>query len=198
MTRGGKAKDRSAPERRCIVLGDNGPTDRLIRFVLDPEGKLTPDLAEKLPGRGVWLTADRDVVAKAVKKRLFSRGFKQPVEASADLPDQLEALLAKRLIEAVLIARKAGLAVAGFDKVKSRLQSGSVAALLAARDGAADGRAKLEYLAGTAPILAAATGDELGLAFGREFVVHAALNGGGATDRVIREALRLDGLRQSR
>jgi predicted RNA-binding protein YlxR (DUF448 family) len=197
MTRGGKDKDRLAPERRCIVLGDSGPTDRLIRFVLDPEGTLTPDLAEKLPGRGVWLTADRDVVAKAIKKRLFSRGFKQPVEVSADLLDQLDALMARRLIDAVRIARKAGLAVAGFDKVKSRLQNGPVAVLLSASDGAADGRAKLEYLAGDSRILSVASGDELGLAFGREFVVHAALNGGGATDRVIREALRLDGLRQS-
>lgn len=178
-------------------MGDSGPVDRLIRFVLDPAGGLTPDLAEKLPGRGVWLTAERQLVAKAVKKRLFSRGFKQPVEAPDDLPDQLEALLARRLIDAVRIARKAGLAVAGFDKVKSRLQSGPAAALLSARDGAADGRAKLEYLAGDTPVLAAATGEELGLAFGREFVVHAALNDGGATVRVIREAHRLDGLRQS-
>ena len=197
MTRGGQPKTREAPERRCIATGVSDETTGLIRFVLDPEGRLTPDLAERLPGRGAWLSATRDAAALAAKKRLFSRGFKQPVEVSADLPDQLEALLAKRLIEAVSLTRKAGLAVNGFEKVKARLKQGGVAALLAAADGSEDGRGKLTPLAGDAAIIAVLTADELGLAFGRDSVVHAALDVGGATDRVLREARRLDGFRQS-
>ena len=133
----------------------------------------------------------------AAKKRLFSRGFKQPVEVSDDLPDQLEALLTKRLIEAISLTRKAGLAVNGFEKVKARLKHGGVGALLAASDGAEDGRGKLAPLAGGAEIIAVLTADELGMAFGRDSVVHAALDVGGATDRVLREARRLDGFRQS-
>ena len=136
MTRGGQPKQREAPERRCIATGVSEGTAGLIRFVLDPEGGLTPDLAERLPGRGAWLSATRDAAALAAKKRLFSRGFKQPVEVSDDLPDQLEALLAKRLIEAISLTRKAGLAVSGFEKVKARLKQGGVGALLAASDGA--------------------------------------------------------------
>lgn len=197
MTRGGATKTREAPERRCIATGESGATDLLIRFVLDPEGRLTPDLAERLPGRGVWLTADRALVDQAVKKRQFARGFRQPVEAPADLADRLEALLVRRLIEAVSLARKAGLAVNGFEKVRARLRSGPVAALLAASDGAEDGRAKLAALAGDAPVIDVLTADELGQAFGRDAVVHASLDEGGASNRVIREARRLDGIRQS-
>ena len=197
MTRGGQPKQREAPERRCIATGVSGETAGLIRFVLDPEGGLTPDLAERLPGRGAWLSATRDAAALAAKKRLFSRGFRQPVEVSADLPDQLERLLARRLVEAVSLTRKAGLAVNGFEKVKARLKQGGVGALLAASDGSDDGRGKLAPLAGDAPIISVLTADELGMAFGRDSVVHAALDVGGATERVLREARRLDGFRQS-
>lgn len=199
MTRGGAVRERQAPERRCVATGESGPTEGLIRFVLDPEGRLTPDLAERLPGRGVWLTADRALVEKAVKKRLFSRAFRQPVEAPEDLADRLERLAAARVIEAVSLARKAGLAIAGFEKVRARLREGPAGALLAARDGAEDGRAKLAALAGDdTPIVAALTADELGQGFGRDATVHAVLDRGGATERVLREARRLDGLRQSR
>lgn len=197
MTRGGAAKDRDGPERRCIATGISGPTDPLIRFALDPDGRLTPDLAERLPGRGVWLTADRSAVATALKKRLFSRGFRQPVEAPEDLADLLERLAARRVVEAVSLARKAGLAVNGFEKVRARLRKGPCGALLAARDGADDGRGKVAALRGDAPLVEVLTSDELGLAFGRDSVIHAALESGGATDRVLREARRLDGLRQS-
>lgn len=197
MTRGGAAKDRDGPERRCIATGVSGPTDPLIRFVLDPDGRLTPDLAERLPGRGVWLTADRKAVETAVKKRLFSRGFKQPVEAPEGLAETLERLAAQRAVEAVSLARKAGLAVNGFEKVRARLRQGPCGALLAARDGAADGRGKVAAMRGDAPLIEALTSDELGLAFGRDSVIHAVLDAGGATDRVLREARRLDGLRQS-
>lgn len=197
MTRGGAAKERDGPERRCIATGVSGPKDPLIRFVLDPEGRLTPDLAERLPGRGVWLTAERRAVETAVKKRLFSRGFKQPVETPEGLVALLESLAAQRTIDAVSIARKAGLALNGFEKVRARLRKGSCGALLAASDGAEDGRGKIAALKGDTPLIEVLRSDELGLAFGRDSVIHATLDAGGATDRVLREARRLDGLRQS-
>lgn len=197
MTRGGVRKERDGPERRCIATGDSGGTAGMIRFVLDPVGALTPDLAERLPGRGVWLTADRALVETAVKKRLFSRGFRQPVETPADLAERLEALAAKRAVEALSLARKAGAAIAGFDKVRARLREGPVGALLAARDGAEDGRRKLAGLRAEAPLIEAFTADEMGFAFGRDSVIHAALEPGGAANRLLREARRLDGLRQS-
>lgn len=195
MTRGGRRKDRDGPERRCVATGESGPTEGLIRFALSPEGVATPDLAERLPGRGVWVTARRDLVERAARKRLFSRGFKAPATAPDGLADAIEAALAQRLIEAVALARKAGLATNGFEKAKARLKQGAAGALLAASDGSAQGRAKLAPLAAGAPVIDVLTAAELGLAFGRDFVIHAVLDAGGATDRVVREALRLSGFR---
>lgn len=195
MTRGGRPKDRTEPERRCIATGESGPTAPMVRFVIGPSGEVAPDLAEKLPGRGMWLTATREAAERAVKRRAFARAARAPVAAPPDLPDLLERLLAQRLVEAVALARKAGLAVTGFEKVKARLRQGLVGALLEARDGSDQGRAKLRPLARGAPIMDSLDSGELGLAFGRDFVIHAALDAGGATDRVLREARRLSGFR---
>lgn len=195
MGRGGRDKDRDEPERRCIVSGDSGPTEGMIRFVLSPEGVVTPDLAEKLPGRGIWATASREALETAAKKRLFSRAARAQAEIPEDLVDLTERLLARRAVDAVAMARKAGLAVTGFEKVKARLKKGPAAALIGAADGSDQGQGKLRGLAGEAAIIRCFTSEELGLAFGREFVIHAALDEGGATRRVLREAKRLSGFR---
>jgi predicted RNA-binding protein YlxR (DUF448 family)/ribosomal protein L30E len=195
MTRGGQARSRAEPERRCIVTGDSGPADRLIRFVLGPSGEIVPDLAGRLPGRGAWLTADRALVDRAVAKKLFSRAFRTQAQVPADLADRLEAMLVRRLIELIGLARKAGQAVTGFEKVRAKVREGGVGALIEASDGAADGREKLQRLAPDIPVLAVLDAAELGLAFGRDFAIHAALDRGGFADRAIGEAARLAGLR---
>ncbi|MEM7497903.1 MAG: RNA-binding protein [Pseudomonadota bacterium] len=195
MARGGRAKEREAPERRCIATGRSGPTAPLIRFVLSPDGeRVVPDLAAKLPGRGAWLTADRALAEKAEAKRLFSRAFRRAVALPEGLPYLLENLLARRLIETVALARKAGQAVTGFEKVRARLPAGNVV-LLTACNAAAEGRRKLLKLAPEAPEIAVLSDSELGLAFGREFAIHAALDAGGMADRALHEAGRLGGFR---
>lgn len=195
MTRGGRAKDRDGPERRCIATGESGPVDRLIRFVAGPDGAIVPDLSERLPGRGIWLTADRDAVALAVKKRLFARAARAQVAVPEDLAGLLAQLLEARLVDLVAMARKAGQAVAGHDKVHARLKQGGIGALLEATDGSEQGRARLRPLAGGAPVVACLDSAALGLAFARDRVIHAALDKGGISDRVLREAGRLTGLR---
>lgn len=209
MGRGGAKKERDGPERRCIATGVSGPTAPMIRFVLDPDGALTPDLAEKLPGRGVWLSADAEALSRAVKKKLFSRAFKAQVLAPDDLAAQVETLLARRAIEAVSICRKAGRAVAGFERVREALlraqveePDGGVAAqgvvLLQAWDGAADGRRKLARLAPPDAVYAVLASEELGLAFGRPYVIQALLIESGAARRALREFQRLEGVRGRR
>lgn len=200
MTRGGRRREREGPERRCIATGESGPVDRLIRFALSPEGEVVPDLAAKLPGRGVWLTADRALAERAVRKRLFARAFRAPARVADDLPSRLETLLAERMVALIGLARKAGQAVAGAEKVRARILSGHAAVLLQARDGAPGGRQKLRALAYGAgrrrvaqvEVLDAA---ELGLAFGRDFAIHAALDAGGFATRLLEEARRLSGFR---
>jgi hypothetical protein len=195
MTRGGRERRREEPERRCIATGESGDTERMIRFVLGPDGALVPDLAEKLPGRGAWLTAERALVEKVVAKRLFSRAFRAGVAAPPDLADRLEALLAGRLISLIALARKAGQAVCGFEKTREWLRSGRAGLLLEASDGAADGRAKLRRIAPGVPVTGLLDARELGLAFGRDFAIHAALEAGGVADRAARESNRLAGFR---
>jgi len=203
MTRGGRKKDRDGPERRCIATGESGPTDRLVRFVLSPDGEALPDVAGKLPGRGAWLTADRALVERATRKNLFARAFRQQVRAAPDLADRLERLLAERLIQAISLARKAGQAVTGAEKVRARIAGGQAGVLLQAHDGAADGLAKIARLAAHHPApdggdiarIRVLSAQELGLAFGREFAIHATLDAGGFASRVRQEAARLSGLR---
>ena len=198
MTRGGRRKDREeGPERRCIVTGESGSTHGLIRFVVGPEDEIVPDLAERLPGRGMWLSSDRDSVRLAVKKRAFSRAARAQVSVPEGLEELLESLLARRAVDSLGLARKAGLAVTGFEKVKARLKQGPTAALLHARDGSDQGLGKLRPLARGSSVVNVLSSEELGLAFGRDYVIHAAIDAGGAADRFLREAQRLAGFRTS-
>ncbi len=194
LSRGGRDKDRTDPERKCIVTGDAQPKRGLIRFVIGPEGQVVPDLAEKLPGRGIWVTADRAAIDKAAAKGLFSRAARAPVSAPDDLGAMTEAGVARRLVELVSLARKTGRAVAGFEKVKGWLAEGRAKVLLQASDGSERGKGKLWTPTG-GRWFGCLTASELGLSFGRDHVIHGALAAGGLTDKVILEAGRLTGLR---
>lgn len=194
MSRGGRDKDRDEPERRCVVTGERGGKAGLIRLVLSPDGIVVPDLAEKLPGRGIWVTADRAVLARAMAKPPFARAAKAPAITPPDLVEQIEAGLARRVVELVSLARKAGLAVAGFEKVKGWLAEGRAKVLLQAYDGSDRGKGKLWTPEG-GRWFGCLSAQEMGLAFGRSHVIHGALARGGLTNNVIRDADRLSGLR---
>jgi uncharacterized protein len=196
MTRGGAVKERDDPERRCVVTGEVQPKAGLIRFVLSPDGVVTPDLAEKLPGRGIWVTADRACLDKAATKGLFARAAKAPATVPEGLTDLVEAGLAKRVIELISLERKAAKAVCGFEKVKDWLAGGRAKVLLQASDGSDRGKGKLWTPEG-GRWFGCLTANELGLAFGRDSVVHAALAAGGLARRVVEEAAKLQGLRTS-
>ena len=194
MTRGGRPKDRDAPERRCIVSGEVQPRQGLIRFVASPNGEVVPDVLGKLPGRGMWVTADRSAI-EAAGHRQFSRSAKAPLTVPEGLADEVERQLARRVVELIALARKAGLAVAGFEKVKDWLGGRRIRVLLQASDGSERGKAKLWTPQG-ARYFDCLTSRELGLAFGRQSVIHGALASGGLGDRVGEEAARLKGLRE--
>jgi len=194
MTRGGQTKSRDEAERRCIATGESQPKSGLIRFVVGPDNMIVPDLLEKLPGRGIWVSADPDALAKAVEKNLFSRGAKQKVTLPDDLIAQVEAGLARRVVDLVSLARKSGRAVAGYEKVKSWLAEGRAKVLLQAADGSERGKAKLWTPEG-GRYFGCLTAQELGLAFGRQSVIHGALAAGGLERRVVEEASKLRGLR---
>jgi predicted RNA-binding protein YlxR (DUF448 family) len=197
MTRGGQKTLREAPERRCIATGETGPKAGLIRFVVGPEGQVVPDLAGKLPGRGIWVSANRAAIGKAASKGLFGRAAKAPAKVPDDLPDLVEAALARRVVELVSMARKAGQAVAGYEKVKGWLETGAAAVLLQASDGSERGKSRLRPPPGKEGFIDVLTASELGLAFGREHVIHAALAAGGLAERIGEDARRLSGVRET-
>jgi predicted RNA-binding protein YlxR (DUF448 family) len=194
-----------SPLRTCVVSREQKPPGDLIRFVLGPEGIIAPDLARRLPGRGVWVDATRRSVEAAIRQKAFARSLKQAVAVPDDLPALIERLMAARLREAVSLANKAGLLVAGFGKVGDLIDSGRAAVLIHAADAATDGAAKLDrkFKGLLGPDAAAAatvrelTGPDLDLAIGRSNVVHAAASQGGASQRILDEAKRLGRFRSS-
>ena len=194
MTRGGQSKKRAEPERRCIVTGETQPKSGLVRFVVDPAGVVVPDVLEKLPGRGIWVTADAAALQKAVAKGLFSRAARTPAKPPEGLARLVEKQLVQRVVDLVALSRKSGNAVAGFEKVKRWLAEGRAKVLLQASDGSERGKGKLWTPEG-GRFFGMLTSAELGLAFGRESVIHGALASGGLTTRVVEEATRLAGFR---
>ncbi len=197
MGRGGQSKDREdGPERKCIATGEVQPKFGLIRFVVGPEAQMVPDLAGKLPGRGVWIASDRAVIEKAVAKNLFTRAAKQPVQLPDDLPDLIESMLVRRVVDLISLSRKGGYAIAGYEKVKDWLMKEEATVLIQASDGSERGKSKLSTPYGGS-FIGWLTADELGRAFGRQTTIHAALGAGALPKRVVEEAARLKGLRVS-
>ena len=188
--------------RRCLVTGEVRSESRLMRFVADPDNNVVPDVAAKLPGRGLWVTATREAVNRAVEKKLFSRAAKQQVSASADLADRTEKALVARMVGDLGLARRSGTLVLGFDNVLRELEGPKPPRLLIeARDGAHDGKRKLYAAAHRLEldcvVVESLTSAELGLALGRENVIHAAIQPGGLSERLIFDAERLAGFREA-
>ena len=190
-------------ERRCIVSGEILPEAQLVRFVVGPDNAIVPDVAAKLPGRGIWVGATRATLQTALRKNLFSKAARTSVKAPSDLADRVETQLAARMLSDLGLARRAGQLVLGFDNVLRALAAKTPpVALIEASDGAEDGRRKLlaaAHARGVNPmIMNCFTGAELSLALGRENVVHGGLLPGRLAERLTLDAARLEGFRSAR
>ncbi len=185
--------DADLATRMCIVTRECLDESALIRFVRGPAGDAVPDLARKLPGRGVWVSLNRARLAEAVTKRLFSRGFAAETKASSELPDMVATLLRRNALSCLSLAKKAGEAVTGFMKVEDLLSHGKVRILVHAVEAAADGRRKLDKLAGPeVEKISLFHLDELDLAFGRSNVIHAAVAKGGLAQKLLTALRRIE------
>jgi uncharacterized protein len=188
-------------ERLCVATREVRPVSDLIRFVIGPDGEAVPDLKRKLPGRGVWVTATRDVLGEAIKRKVFARGFKRDVQLPPDLLDQTGRLIEQSALDALAIAAKAGSVVSGFAKVENALTRYHVLALLHAAEAAPDGVKKLNAAlhrapdAGSIPVIQALSGAQLDLALGRPNVIHAALLAGSVSDTFLARLQRLERFR---
>jgi len=199
-------KKNEPTERQCAVSRKVLPVDRLIRFVLDPEGRVVPDLKRRLPGRGVWITAARDIVraAENEKKRVFGKGFKCEARVEPGLAERIDALMEKNALQALSITRKAGELVTGFSKVEAALRRDEVVGLIHASDASEDGIRKLTAVA--ASRFDAANGHsvvrlfdstQLDLALGRSNVIHAALLAGPASENFLARVRELEAFRSN-
>jgi uncharacterized protein len=198
----GPRKTARGTERLCASTGKVRPIDDMIRFVVSPEGSAVPDLKQRLPGRGVWITATRTALGEAIARKAFARSFKRDVRVASDLLDSTDRLLERGALDALAIAFKARRVVAGFAKVEAALVDGDAVALLHASDAAPDGVRKLNSTArrntddhGSIAVLAAFTSAQLDLALGRSNVVHAALLAGPESKAVLARLARLERFR---
>lgn len=198
MTRSGVAGAEEASERTCIVTRTKGEPEGMIRFVLGPGAIVVPDIARKLPGRGVWVTARMERIAEAVRRQAFSRGFKTKAAASESLPADIEALLTKDCLQALSMANKAGLVITGFAKVEQAIAARTIAGLVHAADCGADGMRKLGQVLRrsygfeqTMPRVNLFSSGQLDLALGRANVIHAALLEGAASKGFLKRCQKL-------
>jgi len=195
-----KEGDEAMRERRCIVSGEVLPEGKIIRFVVGPGGVITPDVAAKLPGRGIWVGATHAALVAATAKNLFAKAARANVQVADDLAARVEVLLVERMQSDLGMARRAGQIFLGFDTVLRALQSDTPPALmLEASDGAVDGKRKLfaaRHARGLKiQTVECLTSAELSVAVGRENVIHAALKSGRLQERLSLDAERLSGLR---
>lgn len=200
--------------RKCLVTGDVYPASELIRFVCAPDGQIIPDVAAKLPGRGCWILANREILEAAIKRKIFLRfghqvlsnaskgdleeldekkveeGKKRTVTVNDDLMDQIEMLLKKRCLDYLGLANRAGNVISGFEKVRATLKSGKTTVLMNASDGAENGRSKMCQGLDNLQVIDMFTRDDLSQAIGNENAVHLALLPGGIRTSLLRELSR--------
>jgi predicted RNA-binding protein YlxR (DUF448 family) len=186
-------------ERRDIVSGEVMDESALIRFVVSPDGLVTPDLARKLPGRGLWVKADRASVDLAVKRGAFSRAAKAKATAPGDLADLVDRLLLRRVLDGLGLARRAGDLTSGFAKAATAIAGGRAAWLIEASDGAPDGRRKMFQVVRRTPnpprLFGAFSNEDLSLALGLSPVVHLVFLAGRGAGRWTQDVEKLSGFR---
>ena len=193
---------RAGPERFCAATRTVKPIGDMIRFVVGPDG-VVPDLKQKLPGRGIWITALRSSLADAIAGKVFARGFKRDVKVANDLLELTDRLLARAALDALAMAAKAGLIAAGFGKTEAALERDEVAGIIQAQDAGSDGVSKLKSALRRRPdadqiaVIAGFSTAQLDLALGRSNVVHAALLAGSASEAFLARYTRLERFRTS-
>lgn len=191
-------------ERRCLASGETRDPVHMVRFVLDPEGIVTPDIQGKLPGRGVWVSSDRKSLEKVIAQKSFARGFKGKTNIEGDLVGLTVRLLERRVLGLITMARKASVIALGFDQVQSMAREAAIAIRIEASDGSKDGRSKIRTLAKAMNreqelpdpiVLGCFTADKIGQALGRETIVHAAVRPSKLAKAMKIDVARLSGFR---
>jgi len=190
----GLTDEKHVPERRCILSGEHGSRDTLIRLALSPEGEVLPDVRSRAPGRGAWIGVDRPALeaaqAKGKLRGALARAFKgAPLSIPSDLGERIEAALRQAALDRLGLEARAGTLLTGTDRIENAARKGQVELLLHAADAGEDGNRKLDQawrVGGREGqgLVVPAERAILSLALGRQNVVHIALIDRGAAARV--------------
>ncbi|MDI2091095.1 RNA-binding protein [Commensalibacter oyaizuii] len=188
-----KSDESKQQQRCCLVTREKGNPEGLIRFVISPDNVVVPDLTERLPGRGMWLKADQNVLHMAIERRVFSRAAQCQVEVPENLSSMIINGLQCRIKNSLGLARRAGQVTFGFEKVREKISQNVVGLIIQATNGSEEERKRLLSGAKHLPNIAIFTAKELGILFGREYVVHAAIHTGSFVYRILCDNRRLAG-----
>lgn len=184
---------RALSQRRCLVSRTHGEPRHMLRFVVGPDGRVVADLSARLPGRGMWLQADRAILEDGQLARAFSRAARQKVEIPEGFAESVRDGLAKRLLDGISLGRRAGEAVCGFQKCRERIVAGRVGAVICAAGASQDEVARL--LSGHRDLpMVRVPGDVLAVSFGRERAVYAVMAPGALAERLKAEYKRFAGV----
>ncbi len=184
------------PERKCILSGEHGARDNLIRLALGPGGEIAPDVRARAPGRGAWIGVDRPTLetaqAKGKLRGALARAFKtSDVTAPTDLGERIEAALRQAALDRLGLEARSGFLLTGSDRIETAARRGDVKLMIHAADAAEDGCRKLDQA-----LRVGSDGDQgrglvfpegraiLSLALGRDNVVHVAIVDQAAAARV--------------
>jgi len=198
------------PERRCILTGDHGSRDDLLRLAISPDGLVLPDALARAPGRGAWIGVSRaeleQAIAKGRLKGALARAFKGAALAIPDdLPQRAEAALLRAFTDRLGLEMKAGKLLLGSDRIAENARMGNVAWLAHAADASDDGSRKLDQAwrvgretegSGETGLTLPLDRAALSVALGRDNVVHLALTDPRSAERVdvpLRRLLRFLG-----
>ena len=187
-----------APERKCILSGEHGTRDQLIRLAISPDGMVLPDVRAKAPGRGAWLGVDRPALeaaqAKGKLRGALARAFKgKPLTVPDDLGQRIETALERAFLDRLGLESRSGMLLVGSDRIDEAARKGRVHLLMHVADAGADGSRKLDQAlrvgsdaegSGLRGVVLPVSRTILAMALGRENVVHVALVDRAAARRV--------------
>ena len=183
-------------ERKCIVRNQVLPAAELLRFVINDDGMVLPDIHARAPGRGVWVTADRSCIEQACKK-VFSRGFKRNACVPADLAEQVELQLRRFCLDLMALARRSGDLLGGYEKVRSEIRKARPGWIIEAKDGSEGGREKILALClgvwDEVPLVGCFDAGELGKVFGQSHANHVLMHSGAIASNLGLQLQRLSG-----
>ncbi|VBB69371.1 COG2740: Predicted nucleic-acid-binding protein implicated in transcription termination / ribosomal protein L7Ae family protein [invertebrate metagenome] len=177
--------------RRCLVGRVSQLQTAMLRFVIGPDALVVPDVRVKLPGRGFWLSARRDVVETAIMRKVFTKAARQPVSVPVDLADRVDSLLVRQVLDLIGLGNRAGAVVCGYEKVFTAVKSGQIAFLIEACDAAPSGCEKIRRIGRELPVINLFGGATLGAAVGQAEVMHVAVKTGRMAEVLLLEASRL-------